>query len=98
MVVSFSQTVNSEEGILFPIEYEDRGEGFRADLDILESRELYSNSIHAAQHPNCTRSFIVIIIIIIIILLSIFFVQCIYTYIPETNHVPRENCVATILM
>jgi hypothetical protein len=24
--------------------------------------------------------------------------QCIYTYIPETNHVPREHCVATILM
>jgi hypothetical protein len=21
-----------------------------------------------------------------------------YTYIPETNHVPREHCVATILM
>jgi hypothetical protein len=24
--------------------------------------------------------------------------QDIYTYIPETNHVPREHCVATILM
>jgi hypothetical protein len=24
--------------------------------------------------------------------------QGIYTYIPETNHVPRENCVAPILM
>jgi len=24
--------------------------------------------------------------------------QGIYTYIPETNHVPREQCVATILM
>ena len=24
--------------------------------------------------------------------------QGIYTYIPETNHVPREHCVATILM
>jgi len=24
--------------------------------------------------------------------------QGIYTYIPETNHVPREYCVATILM
>ena len=22
----------------------------------------------------------------------------VYTYIPETNHVPREHCVATILM
>jgi hypothetical protein len=24
--------------------------------------------------------------------------QGIYTYIPETNHVPREQCVASILM
>jgi hypothetical protein len=38
------------------------------------------------------------IIIIIIIILDISFMQGIYTYIPETNHVPREHCVATILM
>jgi hypothetical protein len=38
------------------------------------------------------------IIIIIIIILGISFMQGIYTYIPETNHVPREHCVATILM
>jgi hypothetical protein len=36
--------------------------------------------------------------IIIIIILGISFMQDIYTYIPETNHVPREHCVATILM
>jgi hypothetical protein len=36
--------------------------------------------------------------IIIIIILGISFMQRIYTYIPETNHVPREYCVATILM
>ena len=35
---------------------------------------------------------------IIIIILGISFVQGIYTHIPETNHVPREHCVATILM
>jgi hypothetical protein len=39
-----------------------------------------------------------IIIIIIIIILGIFFMQGIYTSIPETNHVPRKHCVATILM
>jgi len=39
-----------------------------------------------------------IIIIIIIIILGISFMQGIYTYIPETNHVPWEHCVATILM
>jgi hypothetical protein len=26
------------------------------------------------------------------------FMQGIYTYIPETNHVPRDHCVAAILM
>jgi hypothetical protein len=47
------------------------------------------------------RSFFIIIIIIIInnnIILYISFMQGIYTYIPETNHVSREHCVATILM
>jgi len=37
-------------------------------------------------------------IIIIIIILGISFMQGIYTHIPETNHVPKEHCVATILM
>jgi hypothetical protein len=37
-------------------------------------------------------------IIIIIIILGISFMQGIYTYIPQTKHVPREHCVATILM
>jgi len=31
-------------------------------------------------------------------MLGISFMQGIYTYIPETNHVPKEHCVATILM
>jgi len=38
------------------------------------------------------------IIIIIIIILRISFMQGIYTYVPGTNHVPREHCVATSLM
>jgi hypothetical protein len=41
---------------------------------------------------------IIITIIIIIIIIGISFMQSIYTYIPETNYVPREYCVATILM
>jgi hypothetical protein len=41
---------------------------------------------------------VIIIIIIIIIILGISFMQGIYTYIPETNHVPREHCVAATLM
>jgi len=40
----------------------------------------------------------IIIIVIIIIVLCISFMQGIYTHIPETNHVPREHCVAAILM
>ena len=36
---------------------------------------------------------IIIIIIIVIIIIIISFMQSIYTYIPETNHVPREYSV-----
>jgi hypothetical protein len=56
------------------------------------------------EHIRCFRllntftyDHVIIIIIIIIIILGISFMQGIYTYIPETN-VPREHCVATILM
>jgi len=41
---------------------------------------------------------IIIVVIIIIVILGISFMQGIYTYIPETNHVPREHCVAAILV
>jgi hypothetical protein len=41
---------------------------------------------------------IIIVIIIVIIILGICFMQGIYTYIPEANHVPREQWVATVLM
>jgi len=48
---------------------------------------------------NCRVIVIMIIIIniIIIIIIVISFMQGIYTYIPETNHVPREYSVAAIL-
>jgi hypothetical protein len=45
---------------------------------------------------GCFR-FIIIIIIIIIGKDTISFMQGIYTYIPETNHVPKEFNVAAIL-
>ena len=41
---------------------------------------------------------IIIINIIIIIIIIISFMQGIYTYIPETNYVPREYSVAAILL
>ena len=40
----------------------------------------------------------IIIIIIIIIIIVISFMQDIYTYIPETNYVPRKYSVAAILL
>ena len=41
---------------------------------------------------------IIIIITTIIIIIIISFIQGIYTYIPETNYVPREYSVAAILL
>jgi len=41
---------------------------------------------------------IIIIIIIIITVIIISFMQGTYTYIPETNYVPREHSVAAILL
>jgi hypothetical protein len=48
--------------------------------------------------PN-KANYVVIVIIIIIIIIIIFssYMQGIYTYIPETNHVPRDYTVAAIL-
>ena len=40
----------------------------------------------------------IIIVIIIIIIIIISFMQGMYTYIPETNYVPREYSVAAILL
>jgi len=40
----------------------------------------------------------VIIIIIIINILGISVMRSIYTYVPETNHIRREHCVAAILV
>jgi len=37
-------------------------------------------------------------VLFIIIIIIIIFMQGIYTYIPETNHVPREYSVAAILL
>ena len=39
-----------------------------------------------------------LLVLLFIIILGNCFMQAIYTHIPETNHVPREHCVATILM
>jgi len=41
---------------------------------------------------------IIIIVIVVIIIIIISFMQVIFTYIPETNYVPREYSVAAILL
>jgi hypothetical protein len=50
------------------------------------------------RRSKCSLFFIIIIIIIIVIIIIISFMQGIYTYIPETNNVPREYTVAAILL
>jgi len=42
--------------------------------------------------------FVCVIIIIIIIIIIIYFMQGIFTYIPETNYVPGEYSVAATLL
>ena len=49
-------------------------------------------------HKPFKTDIIIIIIIIITIIIIISFMQGIYTYIPETNYVPREYSVAAILL
>ena len=46
----------------------------------------------------CVITFTMSLIIIIIIIIIISFMQGIYTYIPETNYVPREYSIAAILL
>jgi len=58
----------------------------------------YSSSICLIFWALIIIIIIVIITIIIIIIIIISFTQCIYTYIPDTNYVPRECSVAAILL
>ena len=57
---------------------------------------LHKNQKQWTVKPTGLRKYVIIIIIIIIIIIS--FMQGIYTYIPETNYVPREYSVAAILL
>jgi uncharacterized integral membrane protein len=54
----------------------------------------YNHCHRATAH---LQLIIIIIIIIITIIIIISFMQGAYTYIPETNHVPREYIVVAIL-
>jgi hypothetical protein len=39
-----------------------------------------------------------VVVVVVIIIIVISFMQGIYTYIPETNHVPREYTNAAVLL
>ena len=47
---------------------------------------------------HTSQIIIIVVIIIIVIIIIISFMQGIYTYIPETNYVPREYSVAAVLL
>ena len=60
--------------------------------------QIFHGNIIFYYYYLITTIIITIIIIIIIINIIIFFMQGIYSYISETNYVPRESSVATILL
>jgi hypothetical protein len=55
-------------------------------------------SLHLLSVVVVVIIIIINIIIIIIIIIVISFMQGIYTYIRETNHVPREYSIASVLL
>ena len=52
---------------------------------------------HTAMSQAVVVNMLTQLIIIIVIIIIISFMQGIYKYIPETNHVPREYSVSAIL-
>ena len=64
---------------------------------VLERKSIVLFLDFSLQNIQYKTSKHIIIIIISIIIIVISFMQGIYTYIPETNHVPREYSVSAIL-
>jgi flagellar basal body-associated protein FliL len=61
----------------------------------------YNHCHRATAHLQLNIIIIIIIVVVVVVVVvihGISFMQGIYTYIPEANHVSREHCVATILM
>ena len=56
------------------------------------------HSVVTGTHLSQIVVVVIVIIIIIIIIIIISFMQGIYTYIPETNHVPREYSISAIII
>jgi len=64
-------------------------------LNPYHQRPVQYKPLRSLHQGNPTNPFIIIIIIIIIIVIS--FMQGIYNYIPETNHVSRVYSVSAVL-
>jgi phosphoribosyl 1,2-cyclic phosphodiesterase len=64
----------------------------------LQMKSCFKHTSNKLQFIYALERHNVCLYIIIIIILGISFMQGIYTYIPETNHFPREHFVITILM
>jgi len=84
------------------IRHDCKQNNYTSEADICSADRTCRNiniKIHCHVHNLHTvlRLFIISIIFIIIIIIIITFMQGIYTYIPETNYVPREYSVAAIL-
>ena len=85
-------------------EFSDVAAELRARTVLISSSKMYccGSQWPCTSHRNILRRrfviIIIIIIIIILIIIGISFMQGIYTYIPETNHFPREHRVAAILV
>jgi len=68
-------------------------------ITYLSAETAVSVNRHLSSWVRITVVYIIIIIIIIIIIVIVIsFMQGTKTYIPETNHVPREQRVAAILV
>ena len=68
--------------------------GLRAGLDMIVRLNMFLPLTLQPGYSICSNGLPFRVIIIIIIS----FMQGIYTYIPETNYVPREYSVAAILL
>ena len=68
------------------------------DLNFLDPYSIFMYVYNNHCHRVTAHLQLIISIIIIIIIIIISFMQGIFTYIPETNYIPREYSVAGILL
>ena len=80
-----------------------QGQAVHSFFDFLVSKVLPSAPLDTLTGIPCWQSetpvhaVVVVVVVVVVIIVIISFMQGIYTYIPETNYVPREYSVAAIL-